>query len=135
MNNQREIWKWGSHWGGRQNANSHYDYMKEKGIVFGRDDYMYSVGDLVIITDGFTVKAITMIEEEPKSITKNSDYPFINENYNIDHQGGAIYAKAEWYELPDDEIFYYKRQAGKGRVRKSDISENTQELWKKRKSS
>ena len=132
MNNEIEIWKWGSHWGGRNNANSHYDYMKEKEIVFGRDDYKYSVGDLVIITDGYTVKAITMIEEEPKSITENSDYPHINENYSIDHEGGAIYAKADWYELPDDEVFSYEREAGKGRVRQSEIIEKVLKLWNSR---
>jgi hypothetical protein len=74
--NQNKIWKWGSHWGGKKKANSHYDFMKEEGIVVGIDRFRYSSGDLVIITDGHTVKAITMITEEPKAITENSAYPY-----------------------------------------------------------
>lgn len=125
------MWKWGSNWGGKKNA-SHYDFMKDEGIIVGIDRFRYSLGDLVVITDGHTVKAITMVEEEPKPITENSYYPAIREQYKINHQDDANFAKAEWYELPEDKTFQYKLERGAAKIGKSEIKEKVLKLWNSR---
>ena len=129
---QNKIWKWGSHWNGRNNSESHYEFMKDEGIVVGIDRFKYAVGDLVIITDGFTVKAITMIEEKPKAITKNPAYSSLQNRYNIEFKDWVNYAEAEWYELPKDKTFQYKVQRGVSKVNQLDVKEKIFELWNNR---
>jgi hypothetical protein len=129
---QNKMWKWGSHWGGKNNA-SHYDFMKDERIVFGIDRFKYSAGDFVIITNGFTVKAITMIEEKPKSITKNPSYSFVQNQFNIEYKDWVNYAEAEWYELPKDKVFEYKVQRGVSKVNQTDVKDKVLKLWNDRK--
>jgi hypothetical protein len=128
---QNKVWKWGSNWGGKQNA-SHYGFMSDEEIVVGIDRFKYSTGDLVIITDGFTVKAIAMIEEEPTAITENPQYSFVEDKYKIAYKDWVNYAKAEWYELPKDKVFEYKVQRGAAKVHKPDIKETVLKLWNNR---
>lgn len=127
------IWKWGTHWNGKNNSKSHYEFMKDEGIVIGIERFKYSPTDLVIITDGFKVKAITMIEEKTKAITENSDYSFAKEKYNIEFENWVIYAKAEWYELPENKVFEYKVQRGVSRVNQTEVKEKVLDLWSNRR--
>jgi hypothetical protein len=128
---QNKIWKWGSHWGGKNNP-SHYGFMNDEGIIIGIDRFRYSDGDLVVITNGFLVKAIAMIEEEPKAITTNPAYSFVKNKYNIDYEDWVNYAKAEWFELPKEKVFEYKVQRGAGTVHKADVKETIIKLWNNR---
>lgn len=124
------IWKFGCNW--KAYETSFYNFIKDEQIVIGRENWRYSVGDLVAITEGFSVKAIVMVEEEPKAITENSSYKFITEKYNIAYEDATIYAKAEWCQLPEEDIFQYQVQRGAARVRKPDIKETVLELWNRR---
>lgn len=129
--NEMTIWKFGCNWGNRQNP-SFYGFIKEENIVIGREKSRYSAGDLVLITDGFTVKAIAKVLQEPQPIIINNDYIVLTKKYAVTRDDLTISAKAEWYELPEDKIFQYLSQRGSGRVRKTDIIETTIELWKNR---
>ncbi|MBS1793287.1 MAG: hypothetical protein JSS81_05505 [Acidobacteria bacterium] len=126
------IWKFGCNWGGRQNPNF-YEFIQEEKIVIGRERFRYAEGDLVLITDGFTVKAIVKVLEEPASITTNSKYRVLADTYNVAWDNRTIFAKADWYELPENLIFQYLAQRGSGRVRKREIKEIALNLWNERK--
>lgn len=71
--NEMTIWKFGCNWGRRENPNF-YEFINAEKIVIGRERFRYSPGDLVLITEGFTVKAIAKVEEEPQPITANPYY-------------------------------------------------------------
>lgn len=131
--NEMTVWKFGCNWGGRQNPNF-YEYIKAEKIVIGRERFRYGEGDLVLITEGFTVRAIAKVKEEPQPITSHPTYIGLSDNYNVTWDELTILAKAEWYELPEDEIFQYLAQRGSGRVRQPEIIETTLELWDNRKS-
>jgi hypothetical protein len=129
--NEMTIWKFGCNWGGRQNPNF-YEFIETEKIVIGREHFKYAEGDLVLITVGFTVKAIVKVLEEPQPITVNPNYFVLSENYNVTWDNQTIFAKAEWYELPEAAIFQYLSQRGSGKVRKLEIKEIAIELWNNR---
>ncbi len=56
METQSNVWKHGCNW--NRSKKSYYDFIKNKQIVFGSDKFKFGVGDLVMITEGFKVKAI-----------------------------------------------------------------------------
>lgn len=125
------IWKFGTNWGSRLNP-SFYDFIKGKRIVIGRARFAYSPGDLVIVTEGFAVKAIARVKEEPKRLIENANYYDLFEEYNVPYDELVIYAKAAWHELEMEEIFQYKVQRGAARVNESKVKEKVFELWNKR---
>lgn len=129
--NEMTIWKFGCNWGGRQNP-SFYDFIKAEKIVIGRERCRYAEGDLVLITEGYTVKAIAKVREEPQPITNNPKYRFLSENHNVTWDNQTIFAKAEWYELPVDEIFQYIVQRGAAKVHQPEIKETAFDLWNSR---
>lgn len=124
------IWKFGCNWGGRRNP-SFYKFIREEHIVIGIEKRRYAEGDLILITEGYTVKAIAKVKEEPQPITDNPDYLVLSENYNVTWDNQTIFAKAEWYELPD-EIFQYRLQRGAAQVHQPEIIETALEFWNNR---
>lgn len=130
MKSENNIWKHGCNW--NRSKKSYYDFVKNKQIVFGSDKFKFDVGDLVMITEGFKVKAIVMVEKEPKPITENREYEILFEEYKIPFEDWVNYAHADWYELPEDEVFEYAVQRGAAKVRKSNIKDKVAELWENR---
>jgi len=126
------VWKFGCNWKG--NRRSFYDFIKSKNIVIGRARCPYSVGDLVIITEGFTVKAIAKVTSQRFLITTKPGYRFLEKDYSIDYDEFTFFAKADWYELPKNKIFQYQMQRGAVRVRKPEIIKKTFEFWNNRNS-
>lgn len=125
------VWKFGCNWAG--NPRSFYDFIKGKNIVIGRTRCLYSVGDLVLITEGFKVKAIAKVNSQRYEITSKPEYRFLEEEYSIDYSEFTFFAKAEWYELPKDRIYQYRMQKGAVRVHKPETIKKTLELWSNRK--
>lgn len=131
MKTHAEIWKHGCNW--NRSKNSFYDFIKRKQIVIGSDKNQWDVGDLVMITEGFKVKAIAMIYKEPTTITEKPEYAFLFDEYKIPFEDSVNYARAEWYELHEDEIFEYAVQRGAAKVHKPDVKNKVAELWKNRR--
>ena len=131
MKTQNNIWKHGCNWNSAKN--SYYDFIKRKQIVFGSDRFRFEVGDLVMITEGFKVKAIAKIEKTPKPITENPEYKSLFEEYKIPFENWVNFARAEWYELPENEVFKYPVQRGAAKVRKPNVKEKAADLWENRK--
>lgn len=125
-----KIWKLGCHW--ERGNPSFYEFLKSESIVISVVEYPYKIGDLVLITEGFTVYAIAKVLEQPVAITDNLDFEHRIDYYNIPYIPKITYSKAEWYELPQTEIFNYSLQQGIRQVRKGDIIEKAINIWENR---
>ena len=56
------LFKLGCTWG--TGAPSFYEYMKNEKIVLGDDSHVYEVGDIIAITNGFTVYALGIVTQD-----------------------------------------------------------------------
>jgi predicted ATPase len=124
------IWKLGCNWG--KGAPSFYEFIREQQIVIGTITTQYEINDLVIITEGFAVYAIAKVLTKPQSVTSNERYVDPFDRFQIEYEDNITYATAEWYEIPETEVFTYELQAGIRKVRKRDIIEKTYDIWDNR---
>jgi predicted ATPase len=127
---QIKVWKLGCNWG--RGRKSFYEFIKQEEIVLGYYTKRYDIGDLVLITEGFTVYAIARVLDLPKPITTNENFEVQLTYYDIPFEESIIYAAAEWYVLPETQIFVYQLQQGIVQVRKREIFEKALNLWKSR---
>ncbi len=130
INNQIDIWKHGCNW--ERSENSYYNFIKDRNLVLGSTLFKWKVSDLVLITEGFKVKAIIKVNEKPIKITEKPEFRILFSKYKVPFEDWVNFAKAEWYELPEDKIFEYKVQRGAAKVHKEDIKEKVFKLWKSR---
>jgi 5-methylcytosine-specific restriction endonuclease McrBC GTP-binding regulatory subunit McrB len=106
-----KVWKLGCKWG--KGAPSFYELIKARQEVICTTDKHYSIGDLVIVAEGHNALAITKVIEVPKPSTniKELEDPF--EELKIEYDDWVEVAKAEWYELKDNEKFEYPTTMGR----------------------
>ena len=121
------IYKLGCNWG--KGKPSFYNFIKDEGIVIGANDQLYSIGDLVIVTEGFTVKAIAKVLFRPLSVESNPKFIIPFKQYQIDYDDWINYAPALWYELANTEIFTYELQMGIRKVQQQAIKDKVNDLW------
>lgn len=138
MNNNKEfagnIWKMGCTWHKRTNP-SIYEFIKDEEIILGdKNALRYSIGDLVLVTEGFTVKAIALVLEEPKDLIEYRHLLILRDHYKVNNYDILTYAKAELYELNGDEVFQYLVQRGGCKVNQREAREKAIELWNNRNS-
>jgi hypothetical protein len=124
------VWKLGCNWGSKNP--SFYEMIKARSIVIGVNDKLYSPGDLIVITEGHTVYALGKILETPKPVTDASELEDDFDKYKIDYDANVNFAKAEWYELQDDEIFTYQLQQGICRVNVPYVRNTAITIWNDR---
>lgn len=92
-------WKWGVHFGGMQNR-SHYTFMLENRIVFGRANLTpYHIGDLVAVSNGLGLLAIARVDEAPQPITNEPRFFDLENNYGIEYVTTTIFAPATWVKV------------------------------------
>lgn len=121
------VWKLGCNWG--RQAPSFYDLIAEEQIVISTENFPFAVGDLVLITEGFTVYAIAKVTGSLQPVTENEKFEELFEPYDIDYIDTVKYATAEWYELPETEYFTYELIQGIRRIQKRDIIDKTIDIW------
>ena len=126
------IWKLGCNWGSHKP--SFYNLIKEKGIVIGIDEKKYSVGDLIMITEGHLVKAIAKIYDSPISVTGNKSLKNSFEPFEIEYENWVNYSRADWYELDEKDRFDFKIQQGICKIHNADIKKRVIDLWNNRNS-
>ena len=126
------IWKLGCNWG--SGKPSFYNYIKEEEFIIGVEDKTYSVGDLILVTEGHQVNAIARINEVPKSVTSNGSLKKSFGKLEIEYESWVNYANAEWYELDEDDTFVYQLQQGICKVQNADIRKKAIDLWNSRNS-
>ena len=124
------IWKLGCNWG--SGKPSFYNYIKEENIIVGVEDKKYSIGDLIVVTEGHQVKAIARINENPKPVTSNINLKPSFDNLAIEYDTWVNYANSEWYELEEDDTFSYQLQQGICKVQNRDIRNKVIDLWNSR---
>lgn len=124
------IWKLGCNWG--SGKPSFYNYIKEENIIIGVEDKKYSIGDLIVVTEGHQVKAIARINENPIPVTSNINLKPSFDNLEIEYDTWVNYANSEWYELEEDDTFSYQLQQGICKVQNRDISNKVIDLWNSR---
>jgi 5-methylcytosine-specific restriction endonuclease McrBC GTP-binding regulatory subunit McrB len=124
------LWKLGCNWG--KGMPSFYSFIKEKNIVIGVDEKKYNKGDLILVCEGQTVKALARIEETPISVTTNRELEKQFINFKIEYEDWVNYAKSAWYELKEDEVFHYQLQQGIVRVQNREVYEKALNIWNNR---
>lgn len=130
MKTQSDIWKHGCNW--NSSKNSYYNFIKHRQIVLGSNLFKWKAGDLVMITEGYRVKAIVIVDEKPNKITTNPEYKFLFDEHKVPFEDWVNFAEAEWYELPEEKVFEYKVQRGAAKVQKPDTKEQVLKLWNER---
>jgi predicted RNA-binding protein with PUA-like domain len=126
------IWKLGCNWG--TGKPSFYQYIKNEEIIIGVNDKKYSIGDLIIVTEGHLVKAIARINELPLPVTEDSTLESSFLKYQIEYEDWVNFSNAEWYELDNEDTFSYQLQQGICKVQNSGIRKKVIELWNYRNS-
>jgi hypothetical protein len=124
------VWKLGCNWGKKKP--SFYEMIKTHSIVIGVSDRLYSPGDLIVITEGFTIKALGKVLEIPKSVTIDDKFKDEFAKYEIPYESNVNYAKVEWYELSIDEVFTYELQQGICRVNAPNVRNRAISIWNDR---
>ncbi|WP_111308670.1 AAA family ATPase [Confluentibacter sediminis] len=130
---KNDIWKLGCNWGSGEP--SFYELLKTEKVVIGfTDKGYYEENDLILITEGFTVRAIGQIKKgKPKPLNGSLLEKF--KNYNVYGGQKVFYSKIEFYELSPSNIFYYELQQGIIKVRSFPILTKADNLWNNRKNS
>jgi len=124
---KKSLWKLGCNWG--RGAPSFYNFIKENQIIISADKHDITIGDLIIITEGFTVYAIAKVKSVPIPITTRADFKEDCEDLKIDFEDWVTFAEAEWYELSETEVFKYEIQKGICKVLKSEVVEDVVNIW------
>lgn len=124
----RRVWKFGCNWEG--NPNGFFDFIHDERIVLGRTESTpYAIDDLVLICQGFTVRAIAEVLTEPTSIMNRPDLRVMEDEFGVSIERATIVAKAKWCILRPDEQFKYPIQRGACRVRNPKVIERALALW------
>ena len=125
------LWKLGCNWG--KGMPSFYSLIKERYIVIGVEDKKYNEGDLILVCEGHSVKALARIEKTPIPVTTNREFEKLFNDFKIEYEDWINYAKSEWYELKEIEIFQYQLQQGIVRVSPSNKAyKKAIQIWNNR---
>lgn len=125
-----KVWKLGTKWG--SNAPSFFELITKHSIVICTDKMKYSVGDLILITDGFTVFSLAKIVEDPIKVT-NSDFLKKDfEKFEIDYEDWVFSCKVVFISLKKSEVFQYQLQQGIRQVHDRGIIEKAVSIWENR---
>ncbi len=126
------IWKLGCNWD--KGNPSFYNLIKENEIVVGVEDKKYSVGDLILITEGFNAMSIAKILQSPQLVTDSQKFQEPFEELSIPFEDRINISNVEWYELEETERFTYQLQAGIRKVQDSKVKQKVIDLWNSRNS-
>lgn len=128
---KNDVWKLGCNWGSGEP--SFYELIKEEKVVLGiRDKGVYEENNLILITEGFSVRAIGRIKKgNAGDLTGRLLEKF--REYNVYGGENIFYSKIEFYELSPSNIFNYELQQGIIKVRNISILLKTDNLWNNRK--
>ena len=86
--------------------------MYEKSFVIGTDQRGYSVGDYILLTDGFTAIGVAIVLSEPKCVIENISLEAEFEAYEISYDSTIFTYNARVYKLEEQDKFEYQTQQG-----------------------
>jgi 5-methylcytosine-specific restriction protein B len=123
------IFKLGCNWG--KGKSSFYPWIKNKRFVIGIAEKRYSIGDLILLTEGHTARAIVKIISTPSSVTSIPELENELKNNSIDYEDWVEIYNGNWYELKTDEVFTYALQQGIVQIQQSEVKEKVISLFQK----
>jgi predicted ATPase len=127
---KNNIWKLGTRWG--QGKPSFYEMITRHCRVIGPTDMKYSIGDLILLSDGFTVFSLAKIIEDPIKVTESN---FLKEDflkYKIEYEDWMLSYKVDFISLKKSEVFQYQLQQGIRKVRDNNIIDKAVNIWENR---
>lgn len=124
---KNSFWKLGCNWG--KGAPNFFKLLKNNDFVIGTANRVYRIGDIILITDGFTVIALAKVLEKPFSVTDKLDLRIELERYGIPFESNILISKVEILELNKNDIFLYQLQQGIVKVRSKNIIEKATNIW------
>ncbi len=120
------VWKSGCNWG--KGRPSFYSLVKERHIALGYDDNrVYKPDDLLLIAEGFNVKAIGIVKTEKQRLDQNLDLARAFTEFEVTLDEKVMYFEVDFYEL--SESFEYQLQRGIGQVRDKEILAKVKSLY------
>lgn len=125
-----KIWKLGSTWGSGEP--SFYNFIQKEQLVLADAKRGYNIGDLIMITDGYEVKAITLVTGKLGTLNEIHKFHEEAKNNGLPLDYDMLIYSAEWYELPKELVFYYKHRQGKALVKDPLIQEKVKTYWANR---
>ena len=127
---KNKVWKLGTRWG--QGAPSFIKLITDHSKVIGPSNMEYSIGDLVLITDGFTVFSLAKIIGEPIKVTDSDFLKNDFEKYKIDYEDWMLSYKVDFITLKKSEVFQYHLQQGIRQVQNKSIIDKAINIWENR---
>lgn len=124
---KNSVWKLGCNWG--KGSPNFFNLLKENDIVIGTIDRIYKIGDLILITEGFTVLALAKVLEKPLEVTERLDLKDTFHKHQIPFKNDILIAKVEIRLLNKNDIFSYQLQQGIVKVRSNTIIERATNIW------
>jgi MoxR-like ATPase len=124
------IYKLGCIWG--KGAPDFYEMIKSKNISLSHiSDCNPKKNSIILITNGHTVKAITILLEDCQPVTNNPELKDSFDEYRISYNNETLYAKSKWIELKPEDYFLFKTQDGICQIHKQEIHQITKSLMSK----
>lgn len=124
------FWKLGCNWGSGQP--SFYNVIQNKSIVIGhKANGIYNIGDIVLIGEGHTIKALTKVIGAAIPIQSEPTLISSLKTYNVGDFDNISYYDVEFYEIPKKEQFKYELQQGIVKVHKRHIKNSATQCWLK----
>lgn len=124
------VFKLGCNWG--RNSPVFFDWLEDKEFILSVTDYLYPIGSIILITEGYTVKALAYVVGSGRSITERNDLQEQLTPYQIPFVDYVlIYENIQWFSLDKEDQFRYALQGGIREVQKSEIQRLAQQLYKK----
>ncbi len=123
----KRYWKLGCNWG--KGKPYFFDLLKEKSIVICAEHDMQK-GDVVAITNGYTIVALAEIIEDKRSVTTFPELERVFSSYEIDYEDWNFVAKSRIYELDASNQFQYPLQQGICQIQKEQIINTIENLLK-----
>ncbi len=127
---KNKVWKLGTRWG--SGAASYFELITKHSRVIGPNDKEYSIGDLILLSDGFTVFSLARIVDKPIKVTESN---FLKEDflkYEIDYEDWMFSYKVDFITLNKSEIFQYHLQQGIRQVQDKNIIDKAINIWENR---
>jgi hypothetical protein len=122
------FFKLGCYWGkGKPN---YYPMLLKKDILLGVKGKRYSIGDLVLIADGFKAKAIFKVLSQPVTVTTISELKDDFSKYQIPYTEEIEVYRGKFFIIKPEDSFQYRVQRGIVKVHKSDIKEKIYNIVK-----
>lgn len=125
-----KFWKLGCNW--ESHNPSFFNFIKERNIVITVKEYPFGVGDMILITEGFTVYAVAKVLSVLEPITTNPEWEDECDALGVPFYDWLKFTKVEWCDLTDRQIFKYKLQQGIRQVHQQEAINRVLDVWENR---